>query len=170
MGRPTLYSPDVVEEICARLESGEPLEEICRDEKMPSSRAVNDWQNGVVSSVPKSVSAAIARAREIGYDTIANKTRSVARGLEGSTGDVARDKLIIETDLKLLAKWMPKRYGDSTTIRGDKDNPIEFTLAAKLDNAMNRLPGKIVEMIDVTNSKEDASDVTNGSEKSNDNI
>ena len=37
----------------------------------------------------------------------------MANGVPGfSSGDVARDKLIIETDLKLLAKWHAKKYGD----------------------------------------------------------
>jgi hypothetical protein len=33
-----------------------------------------------------------------------------------STNDVQRDKLIIETDLKLLAKWNPKKYGDKVNV------------------------------------------------------
>lgn len=34
-----------------------------------------------------------------------------------STGDVRRDRLIVDTDLKLLAKWDPKRYGESFQLR-----------------------------------------------------
>jgi hypothetical protein len=30
----------------------------------------------------------------------------------------------IETRLKLLAKWNPKKYGDATTIRGDDEAPL----------------------------------------------
>lgn len=131
MARPTLYSEAIVLEICDRLSAGEPLEEICRTPGMPSARAVNDWQAGRVESVPKEVISAIARARETGYDTIASNTRSIARGLEGSSGDVQRDKLIIWTDMQLLSKWSPKKYGDSTTIKGDAENPITLaTLVA----------------------------------------
>ena len=54
----------------------------------------------------------------------------VARGIEGhSTGDVQRDKLLIETDFKLLSKFNPKRWGDSTQLRhADADG-------AKLDTS-----------------------------------
>lgn len=79
---------------------------------------------GDTECVPaEEVSAAIARARILGHDAIAARTRQTARGKtadEGgdSSGDVQRDKLIIETDLKLLAKWDPKRYGDLIKLSG----------------------------------------------------
>ncbi len=57
------------------------------------------------------VSAILARARDLGEEVIASDLQSVARGGAGSSGDVQRDKLIVETDLKLLAIWNPKRYG-----------------------------------------------------------
>ncbi len=58
------------------------------------------------------VKEAIARARDLGEDCIAIGCRLVARGQGESSGDVQRDKLIVDTDLKLLAKWNPKKYGD----------------------------------------------------------
>jgi len=106
-GRPSLYSPELVEAIAERLSKGEPMAQICRDEGMPAYRTVKDW----IDSKPN-VSAAIARARDEGFDAIASRLRETARGMGDSKGDVQRDKLIIETDLKLLAKWDPKRYGD----------------------------------------------------------
>jgi len=131
MKTPIHYTPEIAEEICERLEQGEPLEEICRSEGMPTSRAVNDWENKKVDSVPDSVASDIARARVIGYDAIANRLRHTARGkteAQGgdSTGDVQRDKLIIETDLKLLSKWSSK-YCDKTIHSGDKENPVAIT-------------------------------------------
>lgn len=56
-------------------------------------------------------------ARDLGADQIACDIRHTARGAEGySSGDVKRDKLIVETDLKLLAKWHPKKYGEKLEI------------------------------------------------------
>lgn len=104
---------------------------------MPSTRTIRDWQEGKVESVPATISADIARAREIGYDAIANRARETARGKGDSTKDVQRDKLIIETDLKLLSKWS-KRYNDRITVAGDADNPLHFALARKLDEANKR--------------------------------
>ena len=116
MARPSSYTPEIVKEICDRLSKGEPLEQICRDDGMPSSRTIRDWQECKVASVPDSVSTDIARARDIGFDVIALNTRDIARGVGESTKDVQRDKLIIDTDLKLLAKWNPKKYGDNSKV------------------------------------------------------
>jgi hypothetical protein len=67
-----------------------------------------------------------AHAREIGFDVIAEETLAIANTpVEGvrieetdiGTKTVKEDalghrKLQIETRLKLLAKWNPKKYGD----------------------------------------------------------
>lgn len=107
MARPSKYTQAVLESIVERLSGGEPMAQICRDDGMPAYRTVKDWIDG-----KPEVSAAIARARDEGFDAIAARLRETARGQGDSTADVQRDKLIIDTDLKLLAKWDPKRYGD----------------------------------------------------------
>jgi hypothetical protein len=37
---------------------------------------------------------------------------------------VQRSKLRIETRLKLLAKWNPKKWGDKLELAGDQQNPL----------------------------------------------
>ncbi len=80
------------------------------------------------------VSLAIARAREDGEDHMAADCLNIAddngrdirvsdEGVETTDHDVIqRAKLRIETRLKLLAKWNPKKYGDKLdlTSGGDK--------------------------------------------------
>lgn len=61
--------------------------------------------------------AAYADALEDFMLTIAADTREVARGVPGfSTGDIQRDRLIIETDLKLAKHFAPKVFGDRLQI------------------------------------------------------
>jgi hypothetical protein len=91
------------------------------------------------------LSASIARAREIGYDALAEQclmiadTPQMGRKTVYSSGDEQRDsvtvteeemlghrKLQIETRLKLLAKWDPKRFGDRVQLAGDADQPIKI--------------------------------------------
>ncbi|WP_337187570.1 transposase [Phenylobacterium sp.] len=124
-GRPSLYSPELAQEICVRLADGEPLAEICRSDGMPHPSTVRRW-----ASDNEALSLAIADAREDGEERITADIRKTARGEPGySTGDVIRDKLIIDTDLKLLAKWNPKKYGDKTLHTGaDGEAPAVFTL------------------------------------------
>ncbi|WP_226426546.1 hypothetical protein [Xanthomonas sp. MWU16-30325] len=110
-GRPPKKSAELIAKIGFRLGQGEPLAAICRDVGLYDG-TVRDWMEK-----DQAVFHAIARAREEGEQAIAHRLRATARGKRpkqggDSTGDVQRDKLIIETDLKLLAKWNPKRYGD----------------------------------------------------------
>lgn len=129
-GRPSLRTPEIVQEICRRLSTGEPLAVICRDEHMPAARTVRDW-----AEQDEKVSAAIARAREEGFDALAAQCIEIADDerhdwLMTKKGDItnevaiARAKLRVETRLKLLAKWDPKRYGEKVTLQGDEKNPV----------------------------------------------
>ena len=95
-------------EIVERLITGEPLAVMCRESHMPSATTVLGWQ-----SADASFNEAYARARDAGYDRIAVNMRKVASGEPGySSGDVQRDKLMVDTDLRLLKCWDPKRYGE----------------------------------------------------------
>lgn len=128
MGRKDSYTQKIADEICERIAQGEPLRQICRDEGMPAWRTVYDWINKY-----EDFSTAIARARELGYDAIAEETLDIADegtndwmeklGADGQpigwqlNGEhVQRSKLRIETRLKLLAKWSPKKYGDKQQV------------------------------------------------------
>lgn len=114
MAEQSKYTPELAEELCDRLSRGETLEDICRDPKMPTSRTVNNWKN---DPARPEFASAIARAREDGEMVIANNLRRTARGEKGySSGDVARDKLIIDSDFKLLAKWNPKKWGEKASL------------------------------------------------------
>lgn len=133
MGRSSTYSEEVATEICQRLADGTPLREICRDAEMPAWRTVYDWQDA-----NPEFAARIARARISGYDALAGECLEIADSPEigeertekpdGSveirTGDMlGHRKLRIETRLKLLAKWDPKRYGDKVAVGGADDLP-----------------------------------------------
>lgn len=111
MGRKSTFSDEIANTIVESLTAGIPLAEICRRESIGVS-TVYDWMDA-----HEEFAGRIARARVFGHDQIAVDTRRVSRGEEGfSSGDVQRDKLIVDTDLKLLAKWDPKRYGDRQTV------------------------------------------------------
>lgn len=133
MGRPSLRTPEVERKIIEGLSKGIPLSVICSPDEMPAYRTVKDWIDADAK-----FSAAIAHAREEGFDTIALEAIAIA---DMSTGDtietkfgpipdkewIMRSKLRVETRLKLLAKWDPKRYGDriAQEISGPGGGPIQ---------------------------------------------
>jgi hypothetical protein len=122
-GRPSTFTDALADEICERLGEGEPLAVICRDEHMPAVRTVSHWKE----KHPQ-FSADFARARDEGFDAIAVDCLNIAddngkdvrytdKGEETVNTDVIqRAKLRVETRLKLLAKWDPKRYGEKIAI------------------------------------------------------
>lgn len=125
MARPTKKTPEVLDEIERRIGDGEPLRAICREEHMPAWQTVYEWL-----AADTEFSRRIAHAREVGYDAIAEealiisdtpvegvRTKITADGVELVREDMlGHRKLQIETRLKLLAKWSPKKYGEKQTL------------------------------------------------------
>lgn len=120
-GRPSKFTPQLADEIVQRISEGEPLAQICRSDGIPALRTVYDWMDADAD-----FSARIARARIAGYDQIANEALSIADTSLPISEEIQRAKLRVETRLKLLAKWDPKRYGEkvSTEISGPDGAPV----------------------------------------------
>lgn len=129
-----MFSQEIADKICERVANGEPLRKICREYGMPSKSVFYRW----LESDPE-LEGRFARARKEGYDAIAEESLEIA---DDATNDymqrvtqagetvpvfdaehVQRSKLRIETRLKLLAKWDPKRYGEKLALGGADDLP-----------------------------------------------
>jgi predicted secreted protein len=147
MSRPSTFTEEIAEEICERLSEGEPLRQICRDDRMPAWRTVYAWK-----AANPDFDARIARAREAGFDAIAHECLEIADEtafdtIQGENGDransewISRSKLRVETRLKLLAKWDPKRYGDKITQEhtGAGGGPVQIE---KIERVIVRPPNR----------------------------
>jgi len=130
MGRHSTYTEEIADEICDRLAEGETLRQICRDERMPAWRTVYDWKEA-----NPEFAARFARAREIGFDAIAEDSLSLLEEKPERTGTqfgdkvdpgyVAWQKNRAEQRLKLLAKWSPKKYGDKVALTDGDGKPLQ---------------------------------------------
>lgn len=134
IGRPSKRTPEICAEICERLSTGEPLAAICRDDHMPDPSTVWDW----AKSDPN-LSQDIARARESGFDALAAQCIEIAdderhdwrmtkKGVIMNEVAVSRAKLQVETRLKLLAKWDPKRYGDKIDVNANHSGEVKIII------------------------------------------
>lgn len=108
---------EIVDAVIEGVSRGTPLLQLCREWQVAKST----WYSWL--ECDGELSGRFAEARVKGFDAIAERLRLTARGLTEeaggeSSGDLQRDKLIIETDLKLLAKWDPKRYGELIKLAG----------------------------------------------------
>lgn len=105
-------TPEIVAEIVEALENGIPLAVFCRQDGKPGLRTVYTWRDNNPEFKKR-----LDRARKIGHEVIAARLRDIASGKKGvSSGDVQRDKLMIYTDLQLLAKWDPSTWGERQEI------------------------------------------------------
>lgn len=139
MGRDSTYTPELADEICARLETGESLRSICRDLHMPAEASVRRW----VVSHPE-FAQRYSQARDMGLEAMAEDLFEIAD--DGSndfterenerTGRVSilpdhehinRSRLRVDTRKWYLSKLAPKRYGDRIAMEhsGPDGGPIK---------------------------------------------
>ncbi len=129
--------------ILERIADGEPLRVITRDPDMPKWRTVYTWLDEDAE-----FKARFACARDIGFDAIAEealeiadtpcegvRTEYSAMGTKETREDMlGHRKLQIETRLKLLAKWSPKKYGERVDVTSSdgsmSPNPTVIELVA----------------------------------------
>jgi hypothetical protein len=136
-GRPSLYTPELAAEICARLAEGQSLREICRNDHMPSESRVREW----ASTDREGFSSHYATAREIGYRRMADELLEIAddgtndwvkrQRQDGSTETVfdaehyQRSRLRVDTRKWLLSKALPKIYGDKLDLNHSGNLTVE---------------------------------------------
>lgn len=125
MARPSSYTAKVGAEICGRLASGDSLNTICREDKMPDVRTVYRWLEA-----NDEFRQLYARAREDQADTLADQILAIAdedpalsiqeRGGESVSvvdgAAVQHQRLRIEARKWIAAKLKPKKYGDKVDL------------------------------------------------------
>ena len=139
-------TPEVIERLLTGIADGQTLRALCREEGMPNWRTVYDW-----IEADAELAARFERAREIGFDAIAEDILNNVDNVVAIGEHIQRSKLQVETRLKLLAKWHPKKYGDKQTHEiGNKDgetlkiesNADNAALTLKLAQALNAVGGE----------------------------
>jgi hypothetical protein len=125
IGRPSIYSNELIAQICGRLVEGESLRAICRDETMPHVGTVMRWL-----TVHSDFREQYAYAREIQADVLFDEMQEIADtpqvGKETRTTDgevtviegdmLGHRKLRVDTLKWRLGRMSAKKYGDSTTL------------------------------------------------------
>jgi hypothetical protein len=116
MGRPSIYSDKLAEDICERLANGESMVQICQSEGMPGLRTVMRW-----AADNPDFGTEYAWAREAQAEVMDHYiyTAALAAG-----EDPAAARVKIDAYKWRAAKLAPKRYGDKTLVGSDPDNPL----------------------------------------------
>lgn len=127
MGRPSIYSEELVDAICDRLREGESMRQICRDESMPDRRTVERWM-----AADAAFAAKCARAREDQGDLMDDRILSVADRTERGELDPQAAKVVISALQWRAEKLKPKVYGNRVTQEhtGPNGTPLIVKLSA----------------------------------------
>ena len=151
MGRPSVYSDEVANEICVRLGLGESLRKICLDDHIPSLATVMNW----LSRKPDFLEQ-YTRAREIQAETQFDQLIDIVDqppelsyvvGKNGEQIEVKFDstyvawmKLRVDTRKWTAARMAPKKYGEQKQVEETTDpSVIDVTVRDMMDVAVKRL-------------------------------
>lgn len=134
IGRPSKYSQELADRICAELALGFSLRTVCREKDMPSVATIFTWLRVHPEFLEQYTRAKIESADAMADDVLDiaddgtndwmvkyNKDGDEYWTLNGE--HVQRSRLRIETRKWLMAKMKPKRYGE----RLDIDQTTEVT-------------------------------------------
>ena len=128
IGRPTLLTESMADAICGRMETGESLRSICRDDAFPTLGAVIKW---LANDANKSFRLQYAHSRQVGLEVMADEVLNIADQEPVKTTDgkidnagVQHQRLRVDTRKWILSKQLPKVYGDRTILAGDEDAPL----------------------------------------------
>ena len=141
--RPLPNAAEIKRDLCAWLEQGKTLAAFLRETpNAPGRVTITDWL-----AADSEFAEQYARAREIGYDAIAEELLTITdeepeRDPQGKidAGSVAHQRLRADTRRWLLSKWQPKRYGDKldTTVSAPGGGPAQFSLTVGYMHAPKR--------------------------------
>lgn len=129
MARAPIYTEELAEAICDRLEAGDPLAAICRDDDMPGLRTVLRWADEKEEFGTLYRAAQAAQAEHLDAEI----QRISETAIDRDTASAARVRIAA---LQWRAsKQAPKKFGDRVDMTVDHS----FDLAAVLDKGRQRV-------------------------------
>jgi len=133
-------TPEIEERIIDGLSNGIALRVLCRQAGMPSWRAVYNWMDADADFASR-----VACARDLGFEALAEDILDIADSTRAISDHVQLSKLRIDTRLKLLACWSPKKYGTKQDVSiGNKEGET-LKIDANADNiALTKLLSSVV--------------------------
>lgn len=140
MSRPSEFSAEVADVICARLVDGESLRAICEDDAMPGRSSVFRWL-----ADRKEFRDQYARAREMQAEAMADEILEIAddgrndwmlrnagddAGFVANGEALARSRLRVDTRKWIASKLLPKKYGDKIDVehKGEVAHEVRWTI------------------------------------------
>jgi hypothetical protein len=132
-GRPSKFTDELAEDICARIAGGTSLIQICKAEEMPHKVTVLRWLDKKPDFAAK-----YARARELMADHYFDLMQDIADSATTETVQVAKVRL--DTMRWRVSKLLPKKYGDKVDIEHNGNVGVTVTIARFADLPVDGRP------------------------------
>lgn len=104
-GRPSKFTKEIADKICAELSEGKSLRTICDADDMPCKATVFRWLR-----VEEGFSDQYARAKDESAEAMIEDMLAIADS--GNYSDTNRARLRVDTRKWIASKLKPKKYGD----------------------------------------------------------
>lgn len=153
-GRPTTYTEELADRICAELACGNSMRTVCKAEDMPAMSTVFLWLR-----THQSFSEQYAQAKAEAADALVEEMLDIAddatndwmetHGPDGEeTGyklngeHVQRSKLRVDTRKWIASKLKPKKYGERLDLNHDvqEESPLSLLLKQVSGNTLKPKP------------------------------
>ena len=132
IGRPSTFTPQLVDELCERLASGQSQNAISKRPGMPAAITISEWMADTKNPEKVAFAAKYVRAREAGYQILASEILEIANtpivgrktklNADGEVVEVTESDMIehrrlqVDTRKWFLSKVLPKMYGDKLDV------------------------------------------------------
>lgn len=133
---PKIRNPENAERICALIAEGYTLRQVAREINCTAG-AISIW-----ASEDEDFAKRYARAMDVRTDRMAEEILDISDDghndwMEREDHDVVngehiqRSRLRVDARKWLMAKMMPKKYGDRTTLAGDPEAPLNVSVTVE---------------------------------------
>lgn len=129
MGRPTDYSPELRDEICKRISSGNSVHSVCRQDDMPDRSTIYRWLREK-PDFKDQYERALKEREDYHFDEMLD----ISDKVEDDSIKIQKAKLMIDTRKWVLSRMNPKKYGDKageTETIDDNPTPVSVNIEVR---------------------------------------
>lgn len=123
LGRPTKYTDELADRICAELGHGKSLRTVCSPDEMPSFQTVFSWLRTRPDFLEQ-----YTRAKEESADALVDEMIYLTDNVAQDKDAINKVRLQVDTRKWTASKLKPKKYGDKLDVESG-GKPLTFIVS-----------------------------------------
>lgn len=144
IGRPSIFTQELADEICAELAEGKSIRTVCAPEGKPSIQTFFRWlrekesfREQYARAKEEASDALVEEMLDISDDSLPNALENITE--KGANAVVQAHKLKVDTRKWIASKLKPKKYGEKLDVTSD-NKPIPLLYAVSNNNRNGESP------------------------------